>query len=214
MHEITGNLGFLAGGVLVTLELTVLGFVGALVLGILAAVGRVGPVPPLRMAATFYVEIFRNIPMLTLMVLFVFGLPDAGVTFSLFNSAAICLALGGGAYICESVRGGINAVPVGQAEAARAIGLTFTQCLRHVILPQALRSMISPLVNTFIGVLLTSSLAAAIGVAELTNRTQQLNIQYADAVVCFLFSGAVYVAIALGGSAVGNWLQRRLAVKR
>ena len=105
------------------------------------------------------------------------------MTFSLFTSAAICLALSSSAFVCEIVRSGINAVAVGQAEAARAIGLALlARRCGSVILPQAFRSMVQPLVNVFIGVVLSSSLAAAVGVAELTNRTQQLNLQYAEAV--------------------------------
>jgi len=214
MHVITANIGFLLRGVLVTLELTVLGFVGALLLGTLLAVFRVGPITPLRVLGAVYVEFFRNIPLLSLLVLFIFGLPDTGVQFSLFTSAAICLALSSSAFVCEAMRGGINSVAVGQAEAARAIGLTFTQSLRNVILPQAFRVMVQPLVNVFIGVLLSSSLAAAVGVAELTNRTQQLNLQYAEAVTCFVFAGIVYVVVALGGGAGGGWLERRLAIRR
>ena len=214
MRVLTDNIGFLVGGMLKTLELTVLGFVGALLAGTFLAVCRVAPIAPLRLFGALYVEFFRNIPLLSLLVLFIFGLPDSGITFSLFKSAAICLALSGSAFICEAVRGGINAVPVGQAEAARAIGLPFTQCLRFVILPQALRVMVQPLVNVFIGVLLSSSLAAVVGVAELTNRSQQLNLQYAEAVICFVFAGLVYLVFALLGGSFGGWLERRLAIKR
>jgi glutamate transport system permease protein len=207
------NLGFLLGGLLVTLELTVLGFVGALALGTVLAVFRVSPVPPLRVAGAVYVEVLRNMPLLSLLVLFVFGLPDIGITFSLFASAAVCLAAFGAAFVCEAVRGGINAVPVGQAEAARALGFTFTQSLRNVILPTAFRTMVQPLVNIFIGIALGSSLAAAVGVSELTNRTQVLNLQSAEAVVLFLVSGAMYLAIALLGGSAGGYLERRLAVR-
>jgi glutamate transport system permease protein len=214
MGIITGNFGFLMQGVLITLELTVLGFVGALVLGTAMAVCRVGPITPLRVVGALYVEFFRNIPLLSLLVLVIFGLPDAGVTIGLFASAAICLALSGSAFVCEAMRGGINSVSVGQAEAARAIGLSFAQVLRHVILPQAFRAMVQPLVNVFIGVLLSSALAAAVGVPDLTNRTQQLNLQYAEAVTCFLFSGIVYLVVALGGAAVGGRLERRVAIRR
>src|SRR3954452_18632037 len=211
LSVITGHFGYLLGGLLVTIELTVLGYLGALALGTLLAVFRVGPITPLRVVGTVYVEFFRNIPLLTLLILFVFGLPDVGVTVSLFGSAAICLALTGGAYVCESVRSGINAVPVGQAEAARAVGLSFSKVLRLVVLPQAFRTMVPPLVNVFIGMALGSSLAAAIGVAELTNRTQQLNLQYAQAVVTFLVAGALYVAMAFLGAGGGGLLERRAA---
>ena len=210
MDAITGHFGYILGGFLVTVELTVLGYVGALVLGTVLAVCRVGPITPLRVVGTGYVEFFRNIPLLALLILFVFGLPDIGLTFSLFGSAAICLALTGAAYVCESVRSGINAVPVGQAEAARAIGLPFAKVLTVVVLPQAFRTMVPPLVNVFIGMALGSSLAAAIGVPELTNRTQQLNLQYAEAVVTFLVAGAFYVAMAFLGAGGGRLLERRV----
>ena len=214
MRVVTDNLGFLLGGLLVTLELTALGFVGALVLGTVLAVFRVSPIPPLRVAGAVYVEVLRNMPLLSLLVLVVFGLPDIGITLSLFGSAALCLATFGAAFVCEAVRGGINTVPVGQAEAARSLGFTFTQSLRYVILPPALRRMVQPLVNIFIGVLLSSSLAAAVGVSELTNRTQVLNLQSAEAVVLFLVAGALYLAIALLGGATGGVLERRLGTPR
>jgi glutamate transport system permease protein len=214
MDVVTGHLGYILGGFLVTVELTLLGYVGALLLGTVLAVFRVGPITPLRIVGAAYVEFFRNIPLLTFLILFVFGLPDVGLTFSLFISSAVCLAMTGAAYVCESVRSGINAVPVGQAEAARAIGLSFSKVLRLVVLPQAFRTMVPPLVNVFIGMALGSSIAAAVGVAELTNRTQQLNLEYAQAVVTFLVAGAFYVAMAFLGAGGGRWLERRLGARR
>ena len=211
MRVVTDNLGFLLGGLLVTLELTVLGFVGALLLGTVLAVFRVSPIAPLRWVGAAYVEVLRNMPLLTLLILVVFGLPDVGLTFSLFTSAAMCMAAFAAAFVCEAVRGGINTVPVGQAEAARSLGFTFTQSLRYVILPPAFRTMVQPLVNIFIGVVLGSSLASAVGVSELTNRTQVLNLQSAEAVVLFLVSGAIYLAIALLGGAAGGALERRVS---
>ena len=89
MRVVTDNLGFLLGGLLVTLELTVLGFIGALLLGTVLAVFRVSPVAPLRWVGAVYVQVFRNMPLLTLLILVVFGLPDIGITFSLFTSAAL-----------------------------------------------------------------------------------------------------------------------------
>ncbi len=214
MRVVTDNIGFLLGGLLVTLELTAIGFVGALLLGTVLAVFRVSPIPPLRAAGAVYVEVLRNMPLLSLLILVVFGLPDIGLTFSLFTSAALCLAAFGAAFVCEAVRGGINTVPVGQAEAARSLGFTFTQSLLYVILPPAFRRMVQPLVNIFIGIALSSSLAAAVGVSELTNRTQVLNLQSAEAVVLFLVSGVLYLVIALLGGTVGGALERRLGIAR
>jgi glutamate transport system permease protein len=211
MRVVIDNIGFLLGGLLVTLELTVLGFVGALLLGTVLAVFRVSPIAPLRVVGAVYVEVLRNMPLLMLLVLVVFGLPDVGLTFSLFISSALCLAAFGGAFVCEAVRGGINTVAVGQAEAARSLGMTFSQSLRWVILPPAFRTMVQPLVNIFIGIALGSSLASAVGVSELTNRTQVLNLQSAEAVVLFLVSGAVYLVVALLGGAAGSLLERRVS---
>jgi glutamate transport system permease protein len=213
VHVVWDHFGDLAHGFGLTAGLTLLGFFGSLVLGTIIAVFRVVPILPLRVVGTVYVEFFRNIPLLTLLVLIVFGLPDIGFTYGLFTSAAIGLVLSGAAFICEAMRGGINAVAIGQAEAARAIGLSFTQSLRHVILPQAFRSMVQPLTNVFIGVLLSSALAAAVGVNELTNRSSQLVNKYAEVSV-FIAAGVVYLVVALLGAGTGGWLERKLAIKR
>ena len=197
-----------------TLALTVLAFVGALVLGTLMAVFRVSPLPPLRAVGAVFVELFRNVPLLSLLILFAYGLPYLGVELSLFSTAAVCLLLVSASFTCEAVRGGINAVPVGQAEAARAIGLTFAQSLATVILPQALRTMVQPLVNVFIGVALGSSLAAAIAVPELTYTAQQVGNQTAESMLMFVVSALVYIVIALLGGTAGSVLERRLAVRR
>lgn len=214
MNIVFGHLGDIFSGFRVTLELAILGFVGALVIGTIAAVFRVGPITPLRVIGAVYVEFFRNIPLLSLLILFVFGLPDIGLTIPLFWCGAAGLALSGAAFVCESMRSGINSVSVGQAEAARAIGLTFTQSLRFVILPQAFRTMVQPLTNTFIGIALGSSLVSAVGVADLTYRTEYLNLQYAEASLTFLVAGVLYIALAFTGVGVGGWLEGRVAIKR
>jgi glutamate transport system permease protein len=197
-----------------TLQLAVLSFVGALVIGTIVAIMRISPVAPLRAAGLVYVEFFRNIPLLSLLFLVVFGLPDLNVTFSLFSSAVIGMALFSGAFVCESVRTGINTVPIGQAEAARAIGLTFTQSLRRVILPQAFRSMVQPLVNVWIGTLIGTSLAAAVGVYELTAEGQFLQLSYAGGLPLFLAIAVLYIAMALLSGGAGSWLERKVAIRR
>ncbi len=197
-----------------TAELTVLAFVGAMILGTVVAIMRVSPVAPLRAVGTVYVEFFRNIPLLSLLFLLVFGLPDLKITFSLFASATLGIALVSGAFVCESVRTGINTVPLGQAEAARAIGLTFGKSLRSVILPQAFRSMVQPLTNVWIGTLIGSSIAANVGVYELTSEAQQLNNQYAGGLPVFATVAAIYVVACLLSGAFGGWLDRRVAIAR
>ena len=208
------NLNALVQGVLTTLGITALAFVSAVVLGTVVAVFRVSPIPPLRILGAVYVELLRNVPLLSLLILFAYGLPYVGITFSLFTTAVVCLALVSGAFACETVRAGINGVPVGQAEAARALGMTFRQSLGLVILPQALRTMVQPLVNIFIGVALGSSLAAAVAVGELTYAAQQVGNQTAESMLLFVISALVYIVIALLGGGAGTVLERRLAVRR
>jgi glutamate transport system permease protein len=208
------NSSFLLNGVLTTVGLTILGFVGALLIGTIVAIFRVSPITPLRVVGTVYVEFFRNVPLLTLLILIVFGLPDIGMLIPLFWCGVLGLVLAGSAFICETVRSGINTISVGQSEAARALGMSFSTQLRLIILPQAFRTMVQPLVNNFIGILIGSSLASAVGVSDITNVTQQLNIRYAEAVVLFLLSGAVYLVFALGAGGVGSWLERLVSKSR
>jgi glutamate transport system permease protein len=211
---LTNNLGVLGRGILTTLAITALAYISAVVAGTVVAIFRVSPIPPLRALGAVYVEIFRNVPLLSLLILVAYGLPYVGVSFSLFTTAVICLALVSAAFTCETVRAGINGVPVGQAEAARALGMTFGQSLSQIILPQALRTMIQPLVNIFIGVALGSSLAAAVAVGELTYAAQQVGNKTAESMLLFVISALVYIVIALLGGGAGSVLERRLAVQR
>ena len=197
-----------------TVQLAILSFVGAMVVGTVVAIMRISPVAPLRAAGLVYVEFFRNIPLLSLLFLVVFGLPDLNVTYTLFVSVVVGMSLFSGAFVCESVRTGINTVPIGQAEAARAIGLTFAQSLRRVILPQAFRSMIQPLVNVWIGTLIGTSLAAAVGVYELTAEGQFLQLSYAGGLPIFAAIALLYIAMALLSGAAGSWLERKAAIAR
>ncbi len=122
-----GHLDRLWDGLLVTMQLTVLSFAGGLVLGTVLAVMRIVPILPLRIAATAYVECVRNIPLLVMLVLFVFGLPEIGILYSLFWTVVTAMSLYAGAYIADIVRSGIMTVPAGEGQAARALGLTIGQ---------------------------------------------------------------------------------------
>jgi glutamate transport system permease protein len=197
-----------------TLGLIVLTYAGALVLGVLLAVCRISPVPPLRAAATAYITVFRNVPLLVLLVLFTFGLPNVGLLVPLYYNAALAMALYWAAFVCEVVRSGVRTVPRGQIEAARALGLTFGQCLRLVMLPQALRSMVQPLANIFIGSALGTALAAAAGVSELTFWYQQHANQANQPLTSFAVVTAIYVTIALTAGLVAGRVERKVAIRR
>lgn len=211
MEAISENIPLLLEGIGTTIALTILGYLFALIVGTALAVCRVSSIPPLRWAATLYVEIFRNIPVLSLLILIAFGLPDVGLTLPYFWCGVLGLTLSSAAFVCENVRSGINTVPVGHAEAARSIGLGFFGTLRFVVLPQAFRTMVQPLVNVFIGTVIGSSLCSAIAVSEITWVTQSLNIQYAQAIVMFMVAGAVYLSMSLGGAFLGCAIERAVA---
>jgi glutamate transport system permease protein len=211
---IGATLGQLGHGLLLTLGMTALAFAGSLTLGVLLAVFRISPVPPLRALASVYVTVFRNVPLLVLLVLFVFGMPDVGLLFSLFYTVTLTMALYWAAFICEVLRSGIRTVPIGQAEAARALGLTTGQCVRHIILPQALRSMVQPLSNVFIGLALSTSLAAAVGVAELTGQSEFVTLKYDDPLTSFAVTTVVYVLITLSTGLIAGRIERKVAIKR
>jgi glutamate transport system permease protein len=135
------------------------------------------------------------------------------VTFGLFTSACVCFSLTFSATVCEIMRSGIAAVAVGQAEAARSIGLRFAQSLRHVILPQAFRTMVQPLGSVFIAIVLNSSLAAAVGVTELTYQSQALTIRYAQALATFLAAAGLYLAVALLAGFAAGRIERAVRVR-
>lgn len=197
-----------------TLGLIVLTYTGALALGIVLAICRISPIPPLRAAGTAYVTVLRNVPLLVLLVLFTFGLPNIGLLVPLYYNAALAMALYWAAFVCETARSGVRTVPRGQIEAARALGLTFTQCLSQVVLPQALRSMVQPLANIFIGSALSTALAAAAGVAELTFWYQQQANLAGQPLTAFAAVTAIYVAITLTAGLVAGRIERRVAIRR
>ncbi|GAA0403453.1 amino acid ABC transporter permease [Microbispora corallina] len=201
-------------GLVVTLELTAASFAGAAVVGVVITAMRVGPVPVLRAAGTAYVEAFQNLPLLVLLVLAVFGLPEIGIEAGLLVTSMVVIALYEGAYIAEALRSGVNAISAGQGEAARALGLTFGQSLRHVVLPQALRTVVQPLGNIFIALTMNTSLVAAVGVVDLTAAANRVNLLEAQPIPIFVGAGLAYAAVAAVAGFVTGRLERRLAVAR
>ena len=201
-------------GLLVTLQLTVLSFLFAMLVGTIMAIFRISPIAPLRAVGLIYVDIFRNVPLLSLIIVVVYALPEIGLMWSYNNSVIISMSLVGGAFICESLRGGINSVPAGQTEAARSLGLSFTGTVRYVVLPQAFRSMVQPLVTTFIGIFLSSSLAGTVGVMDLTATVTYINNREARGLMTFMVAAIIYLVISLGAGAIGDRLERKLRVLR
>jgi glutamate transport system permease protein len=149
-----------------TILLFVVSGVISLVVGTLLAAFRVSPVPALRAFGTSYVSLLRNTPLTLVFFFVVFGFPYLEITLSFFAFAIVALSAYTSAFICEAVRSGFNTVPAGQAEAARAIGLTFSQTLNLVILPQAVRAVVPPLSSIMIALAKNTTIAAGFSVAE------------------------------------------------
>ena len=215
MDAVLDNLDTYREGFVTTLELSVLSSALALVLGTLLAAMRVSPVPTLRAAGATYVELVRNTPLTVVFFFVVFVLPQLDILLPYFAFAVIALTVYHAAFFCEAVRSGINAVGVGQAEAARSIGLTFGQSLRLVVLPQAFRTVIPPLINVVIALIKNSSIAAAFGVVELTATGTRLANANGDAVIAVLVGVAVcYLVLTLPSGWLAGRLERRVAVAR
>ena len=209
------NLDVLWNAFLTTLSLSLLAGVLALVLGTALAAMRVSPVPPLRGLSTFYVETFRNTPLTVVFFFIVFGLPQIDFVMGFFTGAVLSVGLYTAAFVSEAIRSGINAVAPGQAEAARAIGLTFGQTLREIVLPQAFRTVVPPLGNVWIAMVKNTSIAAGFAVTELTASLSRLANANADEITLVLLSVVAGYMIITIPSAIGvHQLERRTAILR
>jgi glutamate transport system permease protein len=214
VEALLDNAGPLLQGLLTTLWIAAVSGVGALLLGVLVAAARVSPVPVLRGVAFGYVQLFLNVPLLALLVLFVFALPDVGLLMPLTTTVVVVLVVYEAAYVAEAVRSGVNTVSLGQAEAARALGLTFLQSLRLVVLPQAVRAVVQPLGNVLIALVMNTALAAAVGVVELTSATNKVNLVEAQPIPIFAGAGVLYMLVALTIGLLSGVVERRVAIVR
>lgn len=189
-----------------TLLLFVAGGGIALVLGLLVGAMRVSPVPIARGVGTVYVNVVRNTPLTLVFFFFAFGypqlLPSPGFTVLAIWALGVYTAT----YVAEVVRAGVNTVPVGQAEAARALGLTFGQVMSLVVLPQAVRSVVPPMMSVLIALLKNTTVAAGFSVLELGATRAYLSERGENALVVLLWVAAIFVALVF----VLSFVQRRL----
>ncbi|MCA2215285.1 amino acid ABC transporter permease [Jidongwangia harbinensis] len=216
------NVDVYVTGFLWILRLTAAGAFFALVLGVVLAGMRVSPVPVLRGFGAAWVNIFRNTP-LTLIVFFCyFGLYSTlglsivdDIDMNNFWLGVIGLAVYTAAFVCEAIRSGINTIPAGQAEAARAVGMSFLQTLTIIVLPQAGRAVIAPLGSIFIALCKNATIVGTIGLMESSNAMKELINANGDAVIpiFLVFAGTFAVVLIPTGYGFG-WLANRLAVKR
>ena len=198
-----------------TLELFVLSGVLALLLGTLLAAMRVGPVAVLSKAGALYVTLVRSTPLLIIFIFVFFGLPQLDVQLPFLVKGVVALTVYTASFVCEAIRSGINAVPVGQAEASRAIGLTFGQSMRFVVLPQALRAVVPPLASVLIALAKNTSVAAGFGLLEATARMRFFTNNQADARTLIFITFAIgYIIVVELISLGAAGLERRWKVAR
>ena len=215
MQFLIDNFSLLWDAFLTTLGLSALAGLLAIVLGTLLAAARVSPIPPLRGLATFYVETFRNTPLTVVFFFLIFGLPQIDFILGFYTGAVLSLGLYTAAFVCEAVRSGINAVSPGQAEASRAIGLTFGQSLREVVLPQAFRTVVPPLGNVIIAMVKNSSIAAGFAISELSSLLPRLVNADAGQLTAILLGVVIaYMLITLPLALFVHRVERRVAILR
>jgi glutamate transport system permease protein len=215
VETLIDNLPRILAGFRDTLYLLAASGAGALAVGVVLATMRVSPVPVLRAVGTGYVTVFRNVPLVVLFLITTQGLPEIGIGLSFFALAVLALGAYTAAFVCEAVRSGINAVDVGQAEAARSIGMTFGQTLQSVVLPQAVRTVIPPLASILIALTKNTAIAEAFGVTEATYQLDSLVRDHPDALYALFFGiAAGYVLIVFAISGAAHLLERRLVVIR
>jgi glutamate transport system permease protein len=214
------------GAFWMTIKLTLFSAIGALVVGTILAVMRVSPIAVLQRLGAFYVNTVRNTPLTLLMFFAIAGpfyilqisLADPSSPTSIVDNgirwAIVALAVYHAAFVCEALRSGVNTVPLGQAEAARSIGLTFNQSLREVILPQAFRGAIAPLGSVLIALTKNTTVASVIGVAEASGLMKTIIENETASVTVFLVFALGFVILTLPVGVLFTSMSRRLAVKR
>jgi glutamate transport system permease protein len=209
MQTLLNNLDVFVSGFRETLVLFLGATLVALVLGTLVGAMRVAPVAAVRAWGCVYVNVIRNTPLTLLMFFFAFGYPKLGLPVVSYTTLALsALGIYTASYVAEVLRSGINTVPVGQAEAARALGLRFTQSLSLVILPQAFRSVIPPMMSVLIALLKNTTVAAGFSVAEAGAIRANLSERGEPALIVLLWVGLVFV-IAVGVLSVIQWRAER-----
>lgn len=204
-----------------TIRLSVAAGVLSLILGTIMVSFRVSPIPVLRAVGTFYVNTLRNIPLTLVLLMCSLGISDTlhlafsdTPTINYYWWGVIGLAAYTGTFVCEALRSGINTVPLGQAEAARSIGLTFTESLRMIILPQAYRAVIAPLGSVYIAMIKNTSVVVAAGYAEAAGIMKLIFDQEGASLGVFIGFAIGYMILTLPTGFFFGWLAKRAAVAR
>ncbi|WP_102337913.1 amino acid ABC transporter permease [Collinsella provencensis] len=201
---------------LATWSMTALCFVFVMLMAVAITVLRVSPFKPLRLVGDLYVQIFRNIPGVSLLVIIVYALPNLNLVLPYRTCVIVTVILVASAFGSENFMSGINTIGVGQIEAARSLGLSFGQILRKIVIPQALRTTVLPMTNLLIAVMLSTSLGSQVPLTppELTGVVSYINTRSTGGILAFGIAAAGYALTAVAIAFVGNRLDRKVRIKR
>ncbi|SDY50190.1 amino acid ABC transporter membrane protein 1, PAAT family [Micromonospora pattaloongensis] len=214
LRVLTDNWSLYSQGFTNTVKLFLVAAVGSLVLGTLLGAMRVSPVPALRAFGATYVNVLRNTPLTLVFAFLVFAVPKLDVNIDYLPAAFLALTLYTSAFVCEVVRSGINTVATGQAEAARALGMTFLQVLGSIVLPQALRSMVPPMMSVFIAMLKNTTIAAGFSVLEAGAIPAYMSERGEPQFAVLLWITIGFLILILPLVVLQRFLERKLAVAR
>jgi polar amino acid transport system permease protein len=202
---------FIVGGIFLTIAVSFLSIILATILAMLGAIGRLSRSATANAVASFYVSFFRGTPLLLQLLFWYLALPQVGIVLDPFICAVGALGMNYGAYMTEIFRAGIQAVPLGQREAAVALGMSERLAFRRIVAPQAFRIILPAIGNDFIAMLKDSALASAVTLHEVLWRAQNVGRKEFKSLQTLLIAAALYWVMTIAFSAVQSWLERRLA---
>jgi putative glutamine transport system permease protein len=208
---LTDYYGLFLQGFYHTILASLLALIGSFVLGSIIAVMRIAPIKPLNWLGTAYVEFIRNIPLLLVVYVFYLGLPSLGVTMSGFLCGTLGLTVYTASYIAEAIRAGILSISKGQMEAARASGLTYSQAMMNVILPQAIKIVVPPISNQFLNLVKNSSILSVVAGLDLMYFGEKVESETLNTFDTYIFVGLFYLILTIPLSYASSLLERRLA---
>jgi len=204
-------LAYLLPVVPVTIELTLLSFGLAIIMGLFVGIARISHNPFIEKSSKAYVDILRGVPLLVQIFFIYFGLGKI-LNLSSFLAGVLAIGIGYSAYLAETIRAGIQSIHKGQYEAALSLGMTRGQMMRYVILPQSMRVVVPPMANDFIACLKDTSLVSVIGLRELTRAGREFYSQFFVDFQTWLVVGILYLIMTLGLSRLVAWLERKFKV--
>lgn len=199
-----------------TLWMTVVSYVSAMLLALLVTIARVSPIAPLRKVGDLYVQIFRNVATISLLIIFYYAFPYLGIVWSEQTCVIVVTVLVAASFGSENFMTGINTIGVGQIEAARSLGLSFRQMLKNVVVPQALRSSVLPMTNLLVAVMLTTAIGSQVPLdpQELTGLVSYINTMSVGGILPFVVSAVLYAGTAFLIGLAGNAIDKRVRILR